>query len=153
MTYPWVSSLEPPVSSPVSSPSRPRRTLSLSAASLVIRTIVSTWRTSIVYGPWAAYNIPPVAAVSFVTSRRRRLVVGLVPGTAGLVPSFVAVSSPPNSVATAVASLVATISSKHSTCAISVDTLGNVAKQDGGRMANVYSNCTERQVTSKNHSA
>ena len=62
--------------------------------------------------------------------------VGLVPGTAGLVPGLVAVSSPPdsvatvppdsvatfspNSVATAAASLVPTISSKHSTCAISV---------------------------------
>ena len=79
--------------------------------------------------------------------------VGLVPGTAGLVPSFVAVSSPPNSVATAAASLVPTISSKHSTCAISVATLGNAAKQDGGRMADVYANVRKRQVTSKNHSA
>ena len=72
---------------PVSSPSRPRRTLSPSTASLVVPTIASTWRTSIVYGPSAAYNVSPVVAVSFITSRRRRLVVGLVPGTAGLVPS------------------------------------------------------------------
>ena len=137
MTCPWISSLEPPVSSPVSSPSRPRQTRSPSAASLVVPTIASTWRTSIVYGPSAAYNIPPGAAVSFVTSRRRRLVVGLAPETAGLVPSFVAVSSPLNSVATAAASLVPTISSKHSTCAISVATLG---KEDGRRMADVYAN-------------
>ena len=48
--------------------------------------------------------------------------VDLVPGTAGLVPGLVAVSSPPDSVSTAAASLVPTISSKHSTCAISVAT-------------------------------
>ena len=49
-------------------------------------------RTSIVYGPSSAYITPPVAAVSFVTSRRHRLVAGLVPGdagTAGFVPGFV----------------------------------------------------------------
>ena len=46
MTCPWVSSLGSPVSSPVSSPSRPRRTRSPSAASLVVPTIASTWRTS-----------------------------------------------------------------------------------------------------------
>ena len=37
-------------------------------------------------------HTPPVAAVSFVTSRRRRLVADLVPGaagTAGLVPDLV----------------------------------------------------------------
>ena len=38
------------------------------------------------------------AAVSFVTSRRRILITGLVPGTGGLVPGIVAVSSPPDSV-------------------------------------------------------
>ena len=41
-----------------------------------------------------------------VTSHRCRLVAGLVPGTASLVPGLVAVSSPPESVATAAASLV-----------------------------------------------
>ena len=30
------------------------------------------WQTSIVYGPSSAYITPPVATVSFVTSRRRR---------------------------------------------------------------------------------
>ena len=66
--------------------------------------------------------------------------VDLVPGTAGLVPGLVAVSSPPNSVATAATSLVPTISSKHSTCAISVAMLGNAAKQDGGCLCE----CTEK---------
>ena len=58
----------------VSSP----RTLSPSAASLVVPTIFSTWRTSIVYGPSSAYITPPFAAVSspavatvIVTSCRR----------------------------------------------------------------------------------
>ena len=46
--------------------------------------------------PSSVYITPPVAAVSFVTSRRRHLVVGLVPGTAGLIPGLVAISSPPD---------------------------------------------------------
>ena len=37
--------------------------------------------------PLPVYITPPVATVSFVTSRHRRLVVGLVPGTAGIVPT------------------------------------------------------------------
>ena len=48
--------------------------------------------------PSSVYITPPVAAVSFVTSRCHRLVAGLVPGTAGLIPGLVAVSSPPDSV-------------------------------------------------------
>ena len=36
--------------------------------------------------PSCIYITPPDVAVSFVTSRRRRLVAGLVPGTTGLVP-------------------------------------------------------------------
>ena len=53
--------------------------------------------------------------------------VGLVPGTAGLVPGLVAVSFPPDSVATAAAfaSLVPTISSTLSTFAMSVPKLCN----------------------------
>ena len=86
--------------------SRPRRTLSPPATSLVVPTISSMfsssppsqnfamlaktrWRTSIVYVPSSVYITPPVAAVSFVTSRSRRLVTGFVPGTAGPVPGLV----------------------------------------------------------------
>ena len=42
-----------------------------------------------VYGRRSIYITPPVTAVSFVTSRRRRLVAGLVPGTAGFVHGLV----------------------------------------------------------------
>ena len=39
--------------------------------------------------PSSVYITPPVAAASFVTSRRRSLVAGLVPGIAGVVPGLV----------------------------------------------------------------
>ena len=43
--------------------------------------------------PSSIYITPPVAAFSFVTSRRRRLVAGLVPRTAGLVPAALSPSA------------------------------------------------------------
>ena len=57
----------------------------------------------------------PTGRCRLITSRHRRLVAGLVPATTGLVLSLVAVSSTPDSVATAAASLVVpTISSTFS---------------------------------------
>ena len=67
MTCPWVSSLGPPVSSP----SRPRRTLSPSAAFLVVPTItnVDCIRTFVrIHYPTGRRRL--------VTNRRQRLVVG-----------------------------------------------------------------------------
>ena len=49
--------------------------------------------------PLHPYTLPHRSTISFITSHRCRLVAGLVPGTAGLVPGLVAVSSQPDSVA------------------------------------------------------
>ena len=117
MTCPWVSSLGPPVSSPVSSPSRPRRTLSPSAAFLVV--------------PNHRLNMANVdcirtfVRIHYPTGRRRTVatisspVVPAPPDSVATVPPDSVATFPPDSVATAAASLP-TISSMLSKSAISV---------------------------------
>ena len=99
MTCPWVSSLGPPVSSPVSSPSRPRRTLSPSAAFLVV--------------PNHRFNMANVDCIrtfvrkDYPTGRRRTVaspVVPAPPDSVATVPPDSAAIVPPGSVATAAAS-------------------------------------------------
>ena len=83
-----------------------------------------------VYGP-SIYITPPVDAVSFVTSRHRRLVAGLVPG-------LIRTLSPPT------ASLVVlTISSTFS----SKSTIAKFCNARQTKMADIDSNIQHRQVT------
>ena len=164
MTCPWVSSLGPPVSPPVSSPSRPRRpvgfvpgtaglvpglvAVSSPLDSVAIRRFSSRPQPSLQHGKRRLYTnlrphtlIRPVAAAPSLPSRRR------------LSPPHRTLSPPSRRtlVATAAASLP-TISSMLSKSAISVANASKNKMADAaGCMADVDSNVQHRQVTLKNH--
>ena len=100
-----------------------------------------------VYGPSSAYIIPPVAPVSFVTSRRRRLVVRSRPRDRRDRRSCPR-SRPRRTRSPPAASLVIpTISSTFSSNS-AIEKFRN-ARQT--KMADVDSNIQHRQVTLKNH--
>ena len=147
MTCPWVSSLGPPVSSPVSSPSRPRRTQSPSAASRVVHNHrfnmanVDCIRTFVrMHYPTGRRTVATVSSP----------VVPAPPDSVATVPPDLVATFSPNSVATAAACLP-TISSMLSKSAISVaNACKNKMADAAGCMADVDSNVQHRQVTLKN---
>ena len=156
MTCPWVSSLGPPVSSPVSSPSRPRWTLSPSAASVAIRRFSSRPQPSLQHGKRRLYtnlrphalsdrrSPPPVATVSSP-------VVPAPPGSVATVPPDSVATFSPNSVATAAAS-PPNISSMLSKSAISVaNACKNKMADAAGCMAVSIQMYTKDRSRSKNH--
>ena len=93
--------------------------------------------------PSSVYITPPVTAVSFVTSRRRRLVTGLVPGPPVSLPSHPRRTMSPSAASLVVPTIFSMFSSKSA-----IAKFRNVRQT---RMADVDLNIQHRHVTLKNH--
>ena len=88
----------------------------------------------------SVYITPPVAAVSFVTSRHRRLVADLVHGTAGttgLVPGLVPAGLSPPAASLVVLTISSTFSSK--------STIAKFRKAHQTKVADIDSNIQHRR--------